>query len=404
MSQNRGIKLILSFLLLAFLATGCGSPRTLTKSDSGGPYSDWEKMPTGSAKYLDGDSVLVSIFLEDRDSLWTGEDRELVRHNLNVANEFLVEEGEKYGKEVNLIYDFEKYPELEYHFTYRKEYCGFNWQDDGSENDKMVEELVDSVYDFIHDEIPIQEIMEKHQVNSIGFLVYVDHEEGAACTYVYSAGTHKYNYTETCFLNLRWQNDGRNVLGSTFAHEILHLFGARDLYVTGEDDNITSDAVSYAYETRPKDIMLGGYRKAVDWENRVSADVTDITAYYLGWKYTADILTKYPDMECSEPASFVKRATGKGNYDSPNLRARLWSQKQFITYVVREVLVVAWILFIFVVSFIRTRRQAKDRAIIEQARAQNFLKNDTYVPFMGGLYSDGDEITDHDSDNRDGTG
>ena len=57
-------------------------------------YGAWELGTTGSAKYLDGSTVFVCIFLEDMGASWTEEEKQQVEDNLEVACDFLVEEGE----------------------------------------------------------------------------------------------------------------------------------------------------------------------------------------------------------------------------------------------------------------------------------------------------------------------
>jgi len=51
---------------------------------------------------------------------------------------------------------------------------------------------------------------------------------------------------------------------ATYAHEILHLFGARDLYMTSITDGISSALVRHVGKKYPNDIMFRHYKK---WEN-----------------------------------------------------------------------------------------------------------------------------------------
>ena len=70
---------------------------------------------------------------------------------------------------------------------------------------------------------------------------------------------------------------------ATFAHEMLHTFGAPDLYYAGKR-GITQEYVSYAKSAGTNDIMR------VTWDlntnyyvyDSVKNEITDITAYYLG--------------------------------------------------------------------------------------------------------------------------
>ena len=103
-------KLCLALLLiLCLFLGGCKKDEQavtyteLTQSEVGEPGSDWGKSATGSAKYLDGTSVLVTIYLDDVNSLWLESDEQLVADNMKFACDYLAEQGKLYGKENDLI-------------------------------------------------------------------------------------------------------------------------------------------------------------------------------------------------------------------------------------------------------------------------------------------------------------
>lgn len=334
--------IMLCMVMLAGVLSACGSKKELTAREAGVPYSDWEKSMTGSAKYLDGDTVLVSIFLEDRDAFWTSADRALVADNMDIAVDYLKSEGERYGKRVNLIYDLEEHPDLEYHMKYKKPFPGTSQVN--NDNDRE-DELIYAIYDYLENEIPVQDIMEKYQVNSIGFLVFIDSEAKEAVAYHYLPEYEGWYYTEMCCINLRWKSTGDNVKAETYAHEILHLFGARDLYCSNMF-GISKEFVDYAAEEYANDIMLGHARKGVSWKHSISADITDITAYSLGWKYSIPEIKQFPDiaMTYSAVASAVTP-----NYVPYELPGRRISEKRFM----QKTALVVFQLIIYVTILIR---------------------------------------------------
>lgn len=86
---------------------------------------------------------------------------------------------------------------------------------------------------------------------------------------------------------------------SVIIHEILHLFGAPDLYAPDAQDIgylITMGFVDYCKENYPQDIMLSTYDRETDKRlpDRITQEITDITAYYIGWLETApDCIDEY---------------------------------------------------------------------------------------------------------------
>lgn len=299
--------LIITLLIgVLFVCSSCSSSdKNLSKTDSGKPYSDWGQSTTGSAKYLDGDTVLVSIFLNDKDSSWSNEDIELVKKNMKIACDFLKDEGERYGKAVNLIYDIDEHPDLEYHCMTDTEFLGTTISNEGSASGEAANKLRHDVYDYINHNINIEYIMSKYQVNSIGFLIFIDNEADAATTYYYFYGADKKRYCEICFINLRWSTTDLELKPETYAHEILHLFGARDLYCTDTMNGITREFINYVYDKYPKDIMLGNSRKGVNRNNKVDGEITDITAYFLGWKENIYEISRFPTIKTDAKASFI---------------------------------------------------------------------------------------------------
>lgn len=290
----------------------------LTSKDMGAPYSNWEKFTTGSAGYLDGSTVLVSLFLDDKNANWTSEDKALVMNNMNIAVDYLVEEGKRYGKEVNLIYDISEHEDLEYHIKYADAFPGST---SISEKDEDVERFIYAVYDYIENHISIQDIMEKYDVNSIAFLCFVDGETEEATAYQYVSGENYY-YEELCFINLRWKSTNQNVNPDTYAHEILHLFGARDLYYTSVKDGISKEFIEYVAKNHPKDIMLGHGARCVSYSDYISSEITDITAYYLGWiSYTYE-MDLFPSASAVYPATITIVQNPTGNYDEYSVESR----------------------------------------------------------------------------------
>lgn len=286
--------LLLLFLLTSFLLSGY---------QFAAYPSDWQESPTGSAKYLDGSTVLVSLFIEDSSSNWTDDKKSLVMSKMDLATDFLVSEGTSYGKDVNLIYNIYDHPDLDYTLSY-------SGTIDDSEDCSY--DLLDFVTDYIDTHIPTQKILSSYRVDSIAYMCFLD-KDGVSYTFPYYEGDSDLYYYETCYMFLKC--DGDYEPPAVYAHEILHLFGGRDLYSTNEIDGITKDFVQYIETYYPNEIMLTTYDE--NWNNvqsYVSNDLTDITAYFIGWLDTIPETANYPSIIPSYPASFAQQSDSIGDY------------------------------------------------------------------------------------------
>lgn len=300
------IKSIPSFcLLFVFVLVLCGFQATslpitsVTKKDE----IPFTITPTGSAGYLNGSTVLVSLFIEDPKSAWTEEDQRLVMSKMDIANDFLVEEGLTYDKTVHLIYDIYEHPDLAYQVTY---------SDVIRDDDRSSLQLLDYITDYINTQIPSQAIMEQYGVDSIGYMCFLN-KSGVSYTFPYYEDDSDIYYYETCFIFLKC--DGDYEPPAVYAHEMLHLFGARDLYATNETDGITKPFVQYIEQQYPNEIMLTTYdENQNNVQDHVSNDLTDITAYFIGWLDTIPELEEYPSIYYEYPASFGDVEDTTGDY------------------------------------------------------------------------------------------
>lgn len=368
---------IFLFFLIPFIFSGCKTQYIeLTKSDAGAPGSSWEQRPTGSAAYLDGDTVLVSIYLENADTNWTKTKKDLVKNNLKIACDFLKDEGERYGKSVNLIYDIDENPDLEYHYRTNSAFPSDMAPDESGETTPEVSLFYNEISAYIHSKIDVESILSAYGVNSIGFLVFIDNNADAALTYGYHINGDIKQYYETCFISLRWNKSDANVSPSTYAHEILHLFGARDLYCTNASDGTTKACIDYMYERYPDDIMLSSSQKGVDWHNRISGEISDITAYFLGWRDTIYETELFPNIEMQYKASFVYHETPE-DFKSEYTPARRRSEKTFFSG-----LIYATLLFCILASDIGIiiYKEKRRLAQIGQPTLENDCQSEQNVP------------------------
>ena len=99
--------------------------------------------------------------------------------------------------------------------------------------------------------------MEKYETDSIAFLFFMD-LAGRSYAMPYYAGD-----TDYCEFDVIYLYDGslRRKYESVpvYAHELLHLFGAVDLYEAYAEDGVTDALVKYVAQTYPRELMYDTY-------------------------------------------------------------------------------------------------------------------------------------------------
>lgn len=310
--------LLLIFFFCFFLNQNNTNAKSIYLDETS--YEGWDIGTTGSAKYLDGSTVLVCIFLDDKGAKWTSQDRKQIQSNLEVACNFLIDEGKRYEKDVELIYNFGDNSDLVYEIVYDAYFPGSCSGSTNEEKKEQIYDMYDYVVEYIHTRIPSVDIMEKYHTDSIGYLVFIDGQSDTAAAYSYYNNNNSY-YEELAFIPIRW-NDDYKVNPDTYAHEILHLFGARDLYTTKEISGISKEFVIYSAKEFPNDIMLGYATNGVSWEDSISSEISKLTAYFIGWRGYISELERFPSIKTEYTASFIIKENPEGNYDEYSLKSR----------------------------------------------------------------------------------
>ena len=261
----------------------------------------------GSAKLLEGRNLIVSVQVTYENAGWSAAESDRARRATDVAAKWIINEGKKYGKQIEFIYDTEAHPDLLYHMRYDiSEYGNMLTPRDPSVNEfslafrKSVENTYHAFHDYIEANVPFMELCEKYETDSISYIMYFTRPGGyVACalpvTYWYK-DIDEYSYHEAAALYL---DDDH--LPAVVAHEILHLFGASDLY---DPDNYLYDGVDltlheYVKATYPNDIMLSAYSTGNDG---IFSEISPLTAYGIGWLNDIPELERFPAFKRYIPA------------------------------------------------------------------------------------------------------
>lgn len=258
----------------------------------------------GTAKTLDGNIAIVSVFVTTEEFPWDFEeiadtDAYLYYLNdLNIAVNYLTEKAQEYGKSPNFIWDWSEYEDLcSYSATNLIEpikgdkHYGLAWQHITADIDTAAilkeTDAQQIIYIFVYNTPPEYEPMGEYhgpycQVYSN------EEEEKEKAIDPNSPPDPPY---ETIYLTMGYY-DGQPqyCTPATIAHEILHAFGASDLYkdadsAIGNDYmyGISKEYIKKINDTEPlNDIMRCPESGESGNYDSITSEITDITAYYVG--------------------------------------------------------------------------------------------------------------------------
>jgi len=263
----------------------------------------------GSAKIMDGKTLLISIFVSADGSALSDYQINVVRDKLDIAKNFIESEGKKYGKAIDLICDYNKYPDLRYDMEFTGEFFILpeNAVAGGlTAEQRLVSDRTDEIlHRFIENTIPYLALADKYQTDSIGYLVHLNYKDSYQnYATVYDAEFKIVNwYHERAVSFLR-----ASQVPSTLAHEILHVFGAVDLYAPYAYRGVSQALADYAKYNYPDEIMVGGWSYDASGEfvyDGIPKEISRITAYCLGWLDDIPELTMFPELRREHPAVFT---------------------------------------------------------------------------------------------------
>ncbi|SFI21704.1 hypothetical protein SAMN04487830_13118 [Pseudobutyrivibrio sp. OR37] len=240
----------------------------------------------GSALTLEGNTIVVSIFASDTNTNWNDKEdvakKSTIYTYLDIACNYLEDAASKYDKKATFISNKK---DLEYSITFDKSITCSEVVDNG--------ELDETVWEFIASNIDESTLKQKYDATNVVYMLYVDSDESntaISCTRDYYDGM-PYDSEIVYLYNI----DGGTVnCPAVYAHEILHTFGAPDLYTTDDELGITQEVLDYANKNMSNDIMLTCSDLSTDEYNyqEITNEVDDITAYYVGLTSKCEVLNQ----------------------------------------------------------------------------------------------------------------
>lgn len=241
----------------------------------------------GSARHIDGRTLILSIYSDDPTSHWdyTSEvDKDTIEQTLyylGIATDWISEQVSSYGANAEFIYDWKAAPDLRYEATFDVEL----------EKDDYI--YTESVYpaqrSYLYENIDTEALLEKYDADNIIYMFFINSDFSNPANPVTSPRAYLYGdefYTDHINLCVRF-DEYYVTEPSSYAHEILHCFGAYDLYY--ENEAITAEYVMHCAEIGSNDIMY-----YVTTGDEIYSDFTELDAYYIGLiDYSQDVKNWY---------------------------------------------------------------------------------------------------------------
>jgi hypothetical protein len=225
----------------------------------GKPTNQASKRDSGSAGVLTGRVLLVHLYVAAPQSSWDGIDHREVRRRMRAALRFVRREAERYERQV-------KFLKVEMHAKYDKVIP----TELGADPD-----WTQQVVKMVAEETPnalVDRLRREHKADHV-LLVFHVNKSARSHNLTYSDGIDEAYRAERVVCFTRYETDAETA-AATYAHEILHGFGAGELY--------------FPYDKSKVRARLAGRMFARDVMYRVEYQLDELeigpyTAYRIGW-------------------------------------------------------------------------------------------------------------------------
>lgn len=234
------------------------------------PSAPYKTMNVGSSKTLQGTCLIINVFLSDEESSFTEKEKNEYFDDLFTALSYLSEEAEKYNQTISFIYNTGD-TNLDHTVDYILPQDSL---------DPMAEWDYTQLIENLSTQYNIDSVIQKYNPDNVFFMVVINKEGRAYAFPNIQKSTSHFEYaTIYSYDGLSstpgkgWVSDGNS---TAISHEILHLFGAIDLY------DLESEKLALATEFFPMDIML------IDSPMTHKLTISNLDAYLIGWEDELD--------------------------------------------------------------------------------------------------------------------
>lgn len=309
-------KRLAALLAAAVLLCGC-MPHRRIQTLPAMPYVEEQPDPTplptpepdpvsedalyGSVRLLDEPTVLVSVYLNDAatGSIWTADAREEARQQVAMAVDWITAEAGRYGVTAELYYDDGGTDSPLCHtYSVRSRLQGGA---PSMESDDFLNEM-----DAVCATLDTDDLRARYGTDRVGFLIFLPVSGTSFTMAHYADDGEDFFYEYSCLYRFDAYSDTAEPESpATYAHEILHLFGAPDYYAESGDFFVDEELTAYMENNHPDEIMLSTY--TAEGENLYTAiekELGTLTAYCVGLTDTCPELQLFPQLAAVEPGIF----------------------------------------------------------------------------------------------------
>ena len=236
--------------------------------DAAAAFSDIDR--NGFCKHITDRTVIVSVFASDKEAAFNDAKKETeVLGYLDIACKYIKDECKRFGAETDFIYSNDA--DLVQHE------CFDTVLSDMTRDTTLIDEYIYS------EKSKRQKLLKRYGAHSILYMFYVnsadDNRESSVCYMWIKDGDPE---DEFCVINTKI--NGKAEGPAAYAHEILHAFGAVDLYPDSKSQYEINDLNWCKEDIDKNDIMFSVYDISTGEAkyDRITNSMSETDAYYLG--------------------------------------------------------------------------------------------------------------------------
>ena len=235
----------------------------------------------GVNAYLEGDVQVHLFFIDDNESQWDEKTiEEFTQKQISLGFDFLESEAERYGQ--SLDFSIKSYATV-FDEGLDVTYDGIIEKGVGGAHSLDLHKWAARLLGYRNEAELYDDLLRKTDCQEV-ILLFAVNKDGVSYAWHQVEGSIYYPTVEfaTIFTNYLGKNftfDDITYPAAALAHEILHLYGAEDLYTPNELKQMIKDIY-------PRDIML------LDYVNIEEMNVGEYIAYAIGWLNRAPTVPK----------------------------------------------------------------------------------------------------------------